>query len=284
MAATRTIAGAVNDLAAAFGAAGLDTPRLDARLLIAETLKLDPAQVFARGDEHIDADQAAALEAIKSRRLAHEPVGRILGRREFYGREYLLGPATLEPRPDSETLVDAALKHRRVKQPARILDLGAGTGCLLLSILGEWPEATGIGVDLSHDAVDVARTNAERLDLASRAVFQTGDWCAGLACDFSMIVSNPPYIATAELAALAPEVQLFDPRLALDGGGDGLAAYRAFLPKLADHLAPGGVVLLEVGIDQADSVAMLCMKQGFRKTAFHRDLAGIARVVEATVA
>jgi release factor glutamine methyltransferase len=279
----QTIVKAVNSLAAAFSAAGLDTSRLDARLLVAHAVEMDPAQVFMRGQETYTEAQAATLDQVKARRLAREPVGRIVGHREFYGKEFLLGPATLEPRPDSETVVDAALKYRRPNKIARVLDLGTGTGCLLLSILGEWPEASGLGIDLAPNAVDVARTNAERLGLTPRATFQTGDWCAGLTERFDMIVSNPPYIATSVLAGLEPEVVRFDPQLALDGGEDGLAAYRAFLPQLTDHLAPNGVVLLEVGFDQAESVAELCATYGFAKTTFHYDLGGIARVVAAAV-
>lgn len=283
MASARTIADAVNRLAAAFEAAGLDSPRLDARLLVAHALSLDPAQVFMRGDEVLTDPQSVALDAVKARRLAREPVGRILGYREFYGKEYFLGPATLEPRPDSETLVDAALKQRKPKQVANILDLGTGSGCLLLAILDEWPEAAGLGIDRAPDAIAIARINAERLGLASRALFQPGDWCGGLSGRFNLIVSNPPYIRTGDLARLEPEVLHFDPRLALDGGDDGLATYRAFLPQLMDHLAPDGVVLLEVGFDQAEAVAALCAGHGLKKTAFHSDIAGIARVVEATV-
>jgi release factor glutamine methyltransferase len=284
MAAPRTISETVGDLTQVFAAAGIESARLDARVLTAHVLGLEPTQLFMRGLEAFPREQAAALDAVKQRRLAREPVARIRGYREFFGKDYLIGPDTLEPRPDSETIIEAAQKLAP-RLPAdgsrRILDLGTGTGCLLLSILSLWPQAAGVGIDIAQGAVDMARKNAARLGLAERARFQAGDWCGGLSERYDLIVANPPYIADEEMAGLAPEVARFDPMRALAGGVDGLVAYRAFVPALAQHLSPGGIVLLEVGARQAMPVSALCAAHGLGETAFHADLAGVSRVVEA---
>lgn len=278
-----TIGEAVNALAARFADADLDTPRLDARILVAHALETDATKLFVNSADPVPDAKAATLESFASRRLAHEPVSRILGTREFWGLDFELGPATLDPRPDTETLVEAALRLGATNKPARILDLGTGTGCILLSILSEWPQAQGIGVDLAEEALVVARRNAQRLGLQDRAVFQRGDWCAGLTGPFDLIVSNPPYITDAEMAALAPEVADHDPALALRGGGDGLDAYRAIIPGARALLRPGGTMLFEVGFAQAESVERILSAHQFPRSAFYRDLGGVARVVAATM-
>lgn len=278
-----TIGEAVNTLTARFAAAGLDSPRLDARVLVAHVLAAEAAKVFVRSAEPFPADRMASLEDVAARRLRHEPVSRIRGTREFWGLTFELGAATLDPRPDTETLVEAALRLRKPGHRARILDLGTGSGCILLAILSAWPEAEGIGIDLSPEALAVATRNAHRLKLEERAVFQHGHWCDGLTGAFDVIVSNPPYITDAEMRDLAPEVAQYDPVLALRGGPDGLEAYRAIAADLRGLLRPDGTVLFEVGIDQADTVADILSSHYLPSTAFYRDLAGVARVVAATM-
>jgi release factor glutamine methyltransferase len=279
-----TIGDVVTELAAAFADAGFASPRLDARVLVGHVLGLEPSKLFARAADPFPGARRADMDMVKSRRLAHEPVGRIRGYREFFGQDYLLGPDTLEPRPDSETLVEAALTQIPLfaGRAVRILDLGTGTGCLLLAILSHWPEASGVGIDIALGAVAIATENAARLELARRALFQTGDWLTGVSGRFDLIVSNPPYIAERKRAALARDVTHYDPPRALFAGADGLSAYKTFVPDLEQHLAPGGIVFLEVGQGQAKSVAALCAAHGLAKTAFQADLAGVQRVVSAT--
>jgi release factor glutamine methyltransferase len=278
-----TIGETVNALTARFADAGLDSPRLDARILTAHVLGTDTAKLFVNSAEPFPADRLAPLHQVRDRHLAHEPVSRILGVREFWGLTFELTGATLDPRPDTETLVEQALRLRHPGHAARILDLGTGTGCILLSILSGWPEATGVGVDLAPVAVATASRNAERLGLSARAQFQQGSWADGVAGPFDVIVSNPPYISDTEMATLSPEVRDFDPELALRAGDDGLAAYRAIAPQLKPLLAPDGTVLLEVGMGQAESVAEILAAHELPRAAFYRDLAGIARVVAAAL-
>jgi release factor glutamine methyltransferase len=242
-------------------------------------LGLDAASI----DQRAPFDSAARdkLDAYAARRLAGEPVWRILGEREFWGLPFRLSPATLEPRPDSETLVEAALaalKHRR-DEPLAILDLGTGTGCLLIALLSEFRAAHGIGVDLSEDACAMARGNAALNGVAQRAVIQQGEWTRGLSERFDLIVSNPPYIPTAVIATLSAAVREHDPPLALDGGGDGLACYRALAASLPDALAPGGVAVLEIGAGQGPDVTALMSAAGLRFAGSRRDLGGHERAL-----
>lgn len=261
-------------------AAGIDTPDLDARLLIEHALGLTREALFTRANDPVPESDAARLLALIDRRVAHEPVGRILGHREFWTLDLALNADTLEPRPDTETVVEAVLKdipdHRA---PLRILDLGTGTGCILLALLAELPNATGLGVDLSPNAVAAATANAERNGLAGRARFQTGDWGDGLAERFDVVVSNPPYIPSADIAALAPEVREHDPLRALDGGADGLDPYRIIARQLPSLLTPGGIAALEVGQGQAGDVARLLAAAGIAVTGIFRDLGGVERCV-----
>lgn len=243
-------------------------------------LGLDRSGLLIARDRLLTAAERTALDGLIARRCAREPVSRIVGRREFWSMDFVLSPATLDPRPDSETVVEAALASigdRRA--PLLLADLGTGTGCLLLALLSELPAARGVGVDRSALAADTARANATRLGLAERAGFVVGDWSAALAGGFDLVVSNPPYLATAEMADLAPEVGRFDPALALDGGGDGLAAYRAIAADLDRLLAPGGRVVLEVGQGQAPAVSALLDGAGLSGIAVRPDLAGIERAV-----
>lgn len=216
------------------------------------------------------------LEPSLARREAREPLALILGRREFWSLEFAVSPATLIPRPESETLIEAALVAFAGQAPRRVLDLGTGTGCLLLAALTEFPTAYGIGIDRSPTAAALAARNARSLGLADRAGFVAGDWAAALTARFDLVLCNPPYISSGDLESLMPEVARYEPSTALDGGPDGFAAYRRLLPELPDLLAPGGVAILELGIGQAETVAGIARQEGL-ETSTRADLAGIDR-------
>lgn len=277
-----TIGAAVNALTAQFAAHGIDTPRLDARLLIGHVLDLEPSALFARADMAVSDVQARAIESLAARRLRSEPVSRILGYRAFWGLTFKLNAAMLDPRPDTETVVEAALALKdRFEGAPHILDLGSGSGCILLALLSEWQEATGLGIDQAAEAVSGAAENAAQLGLGDRARFQTGNWCEGLTQTFDLIVSNPPYIARSEADHLAPDVAQYDPAGALFGGEDGLEAYRALIPGAYGHLRPGGYLILEIGIGQADAVEALLVESGFALESRVSDLGGRIRVLMA---
>ena len=256
---------------------GIDNPHLEARLLLAHTLGV-PSETVLR-DRHLPAD-TPGYAALIARRAAHEPLALILGQREFWSLDFAVSPATLIPRGDSETLIEAALAafpHRRAVR--LVLDLGTGTGCLLLAALTEFADAFGIGVDRVAAAAELAARNAASLGLAGRAAFLVADWAQPLAGScFDLILCNPPYIPTADLAGLMPEVTGHEPASALDGGADGLAAYRRVIAMLPGLLAPGGVAILELGIGQARQVAALAETCGFA-TSLRDDLAGIPRAL-----
>lgn len=260
--------------------AGVDNPILDTRLLFAHALGCDRAALTANPERLLSDDEIATLSALITRRANREPVGRILGTREFWGLPFCLNEATLEPRPDSETLIEAALNCTKMTgAPHSILDLGTGTGCLLLALLHEWPHATGLGIDQSECACRQAEENAQRLGLEDRASFLQSDWFSNVTNRFDMIVSNPPYIPDADIDFLQPEVKVFDPLAALDGGADGLDPYRIIIPMLKNFLPPSGHVLFEVGAGQAGDVAHLMEISGFKNIQTHKDLGGIDRVV-----
>jgi release factor glutamine methyltransferase len=257
-----------------------ETPRLDAILLLehasglsADRIRLDPGSV-------LPPETAAAFEGLLRRRLAREPVTKIIGRREFWSLDFRTSRDVLDPRPDSETLVAGVLAMIADRTaPLRLVDFGTGSGCLLLSLLHELPNASGLGVDLSPAALAVAADNARHLGLSGRVGFRQGDWGAGLDDAFDILISNPPYIESAVVPMLEPEVARYDPPLALDGGTDGLAAYRALIPDLARLGAPGGIAALEVGMGQDAAVAGLLAAAGFAGIAVLPDLGGIGRVV-----
>ncbi len=282
--AEQTIEVARRMLTARFEAAGIDSAALDARLLTGAVLHLDLTGLIAQGQHQLTMDDAARLEAFAQRRLAGEPVARILGTKEFWGLPLKLSADTLVPRPDTETVVEAVLEilraEGRTQTPLRIADLGTGSGAILLALLTELPDALGIGTDLSAAALDTAKANARDLGLASRADFIVSDYAVGLSDQFDVIVSNPPYIRSDDIAALAPEVRGYDPHLALDGGHDGLEAYRRIAPQAAMLLSPRGLLVLEVGQDQDDDVARLVTAAGLTVTGPARtDLAGTGRAV-----
>ena len=266
--------------------AGIESARLDARILLGHAGSLNRDQLLIRADQPAPPETAAQFETLIARRLAREPVSRILGRREFWSLDFLLSPDTLDPRPDSETVIEAALATP-AKPPATILDLGTGSGCLLLALLNEWPDAHGLGIDASHGAVAVAAANALHLRLADRARFEVWDWRPGLAGRltpkrFDLIVANPPYIADADIPGLEPEVFQFEPRAALAGGTDGLDAYRLLAPQIPDLLSIGGIAVFEVGAGQAEAVATLLAAAGLTVLGRRTDLGGVERCVIAT--
>ena len=258
--------------------AGVAEAGLDARLLLQAACGLSRTDLFMAGATELTTEQLFLFEHLLARRERREPVGRILGQREFWGLPFRLGPATLEPRPDSETLIEQVLALRPERSAAlRLADLGTGTGCLLAALLSEYPAAHGVAVDASAEAAEVARANFAALGLAARAAVAVGSWLDGVEGPFDVIISNPPYIVRAVLADLAPEVTDHDPLLALDGGADGLTAYRALIPQAADKLRAGGLLVLELGLGQATPVQALAEAAGLKHLETRRDLGGIAR-------
>jgi release factor glutamine methyltransferase len=276
----RTIGFALAEVAAALASAGFDDSRRRARRLVAAALHLSATEVFAHPERPVSEREATRIADILRRALAHEPLSRVFGAREFWGMEFRLSPDTLDPRPETETVVEAVLAQVTDRQhPYRLLDLGTGSGCLLLALLSELPEATGIGVDRAPGAVAAARDNAIALGLGDRAGFAVGDWAAAIGGRFDIVVANPPYIATGAIADLPPEVRDFDPHRALDGGIDGLDAYRAIAVSLPELLAPDGIFAAELGSGQAEAVAGMLAAAGLKVGGLVDDLAAIARCI-----
>jgi release factor glutamine methyltransferase len=265
-------------LAEAFAASGFEDAAREARLTLRASENVSAAAWLAEPDAPLS--DPARAEAFAERRLSGEPLSRILGRREFWSLDLALSPAVLDPRPDTETLVEAALAAVDRSRPLRVLDFGVGSGAILAALLSELPNATGVGVDVSAEAAATARANLERFGLGARAQIVVSDWDAALGdAAFDLIVSNPPYIPSADIVGLAPEVRDHDPRLALDGGADGLDAYRALAPIIARRLAPEGWFVLEFGGGQGDTVSALLGNAGLAPTRRHADLGGIERCV-----
>ena len=277
-----TVTQARRALAAEFRTAGLDSPELDARILVGHALGLDHAALAAAAARSIDAHQAAAIAALARRRLKREPVARILGSKEFWSLPLRIDAATLVPRPESETVVETALAAidagGQRSRALRIADLGTGSGALVLALLAELPNAFGVGTDTSLRALLVARDNARNLGLP-RAAFLCCDMTAALGGPFDLIVSNPPYVASPDIAALAPEVRDFDPRAALDGGPDGLDCYRTIAATAPALLAPGGMVVVELGAGQIQAVAALFSAAGLAPAPPRTDLNGVPRAL-----
>jgi release factor glutamine methyltransferase len=279
-----TIETARRTLTARFRTNAIDSAELDARILVGAALDLDLTGLLTAATRPVTAAEAVRLEDLASRRLKGEPVARILGTKEFWGLPLQLAAATLVPRPDTETVVELALETLRAgpapDHPLRIADIGTGSGAILLALLSELPDAYGIGTDISAAALHTASANARHLELAGRAAFIACDYVAALSGAFDLIVSNPPYIRSAEIINLATEVRDHDPLGALDGGSDGLDAYRALVPQAARLLAPGGVLVVEVGHDQSAEVERLMMAAGLTlERPPKADLAGTARAV-----
>ncbi|MGB8711425.1 MAG: peptide chain release factor N(5)-glutamine methyltransferase [Methyloceanibacter sp.] len=259
-------------------------PELDARLLLCHATGLSHEAYVAALNDALAPEAAALFGASIERRLAGEPVSRIIGIREFYGRPFRIDASTLDPRPDTETLVEAALGLVDREAPLNILDLGTGSGCILITLLAELPRASGVGVDVSLGALELARANAQTVGVGDRAAFLASDWLEAVEGSFDLVVANPPYLSAADMAALSPEVRDHDPAPALDGGPDGLSAYRRIVPGLRKALRPGGFALFEIGPDQDQAVSRLLAEAGLdigEGQHLWRDLAGRPRVVGA---
>lgn len=275
-----TLVTAWNEAKQRLQAAGADSPVIDARLLVEAAAGATRTDILAEPRRALTADQIATLEAYLARRERREPVSHILGVKGFWKIMLRVTPAVLTPRPDTETILDVVLPLFAEHEAFNVLDLGVGSGAMLLAILAERPAARGLGVDVSEEAIAVARENAANLGLAGRAALMRGDWTAGLDGDqFDLVVSNPPYIPTDEIATLAPEVRDHEPRLALDGGLDGLDAYRELAPQILRVLGPGGRFAVEIGPGQAGAVESLFRDAGAEALGVAKDLADRERVV-----
>lgn len=280
MTAFRRLDDCLDEAARRLTASGIESPRREARLLMAHWLDRDPAQLLGPQSEAVMAP--ATYFELVARRARREPLSHLLGRREFWSLDFEVGPAVLDPRPDSEILVETVLKDRpETEAPFTVLDFGTGSGCLLLSVLHERPGATGIGVDRSAAALEVAMRNARRLGVAERARFIESDWAEAVSGTFDVILANPPYIESAAIDGLAPEISVFDPRLALDGGADGLDAYRRLAPGLARLAAADARVYLEIGAGQKAAVGDIFKQAGLTICATAADLAGHVRCLVA---
>lgn len=264
--------------------AGVDSPVLDARLLLEAGAGVRRLDIVTDPRRALSDEQVGAVNALVERRVAREPVSHIVGRRAFWTLDLQVSPAVLTPRPETEFLVETALAELAPTTPARVLDLGVGSGAVLLAVLAERDLASGVGLDISAEALAVARGNAEMLNLDNRAVFHLGDWhlgdwTANFSEQFDLVLSNPPYIPSDAIDSLAPEVSKHEPRIALDGGPDGLSAYRAIIARLHDWVKPGGAFAFEVGKGQAGAVAALVTAAGYEVLPPRADLAGVLRVV-----
>jgi release factor glutamine methyltransferase len=260
-------------------AAGVDAPVNDARLLLEAGAGVTRLEIVTDPRRALSAEQIAAVKTLVDRRAAREPVSHIVGKKAFWTLDLNVTPAVLTPRPETEFLVEAALAVLPKTSPARILDLGVGSGAVLLTVLAERDLVSGIGLDVSADALAVARGNADMLKLDNRAAFHLGDWSATFAEHFDMVLANPPYIPSADIDGLPPEVSRHEPRVALDGGPDGLDAYRAIVARLNDWVKPGGAFAFEIGAGQVADVEALVTVAGHTLLPVRKDLAGIPRVV-----
>jgi release factor glutamine methyltransferase len=278
---TATLAEAVAMARGRFAEAGLPDAAIEARLLIGGLLQLSSTDVFVNGDRSLTDDETKKIDDAVARRLNREPVHRILGAREFHGLDFLLSKETLEPRPDTEVLVDAILEfaHKLKEDRIKILDLGTGTGAIVLSLLSELPNAFGVGSDISDDALKTARANARKFGLDGRFEAVKSHWFDMIEGRFDIIASNPPYIRSDVIPNLEPEVRNFDPAAALDGGADGLAAYAAIAGHAAEFLKPHGYVGLEIGFDQKDPVIAIFEAAGFALVQAKRDYGNNDRVL-----
>jgi release factor glutamine methyltransferase len=280
-----SVSEAVQLVTNAFKRAGIEDAQIDARLLIGHALRLDRPKLITQSERILEAREISAISALAARRLKHEPVSRIRGQKDFWDLSLQVTPDVLVPRPETETVIEAALdfvvRGGLRMEKLRILDIGTGSGALLLALLHELPNATGTGTDVSAAALDVARANSAQCGLESRCNFVVCDIASGVQGPFDLVVSNPPYIAHDEIAALAPEVRNYDPKVALDGGDDGLVAYSAITSEARRLLAPGGRLFVELGAGQETAVRALFTNAGLTVGAARKDLAGIPRVIGA---
>jgi release factor glutamine methyltransferase len=274
-----TVTGLIRQGAKQLALRGIETSALDARLLMQAAADISHEDIVAESEVIVAPDVESRFWQLMERRAAFEPISRILGLREFYGREFSVTPAVLDPRGDTEILIDAALSLAKNRSPFRIADLGTGSGAIAITLLAELQDASGIATDVSAAALAVAMQNAEALGVSSRVQFARTNWLEGLDEKFDLIVSNPPYIRKGDIAGLAVDVRGFDPRIALDGGEDGLAAYRSIAAEAGEFLAPLGHVLLEIGAGQEADVKNLFEIQDFAHLSSHRDLGGHVRCI-----
>ena len=284
-AAGMTIAAARRRLADALRRQCFDTPDLDARVLVAHALDLDHAGLIRDADRALRSEEIDVIATLAARRLKREPVARIVGMKEFWSLPLSVNAATLVPRPETETVVEAALAAVDAgggrSQALRLLDIGTGSGALLLALLAELPNAIGVGTDVNVAALEVARGNAVRVGLSQRAGFVACNFAAALRGPFDLVVANPPYVASAAIAALAPGVRDYEPRVALDGGPDGLDAYRAIAAQMPRVMAPHGHLVVELGAGQSAAVEAILREQGLTIATLTRDMAGILRALTA---
>lgn len=274
-----TVASIVDEAAAVLSKTVCADPRRQGRRLVAGALEISAAKLLMMSEHILDASTVARLRGLVGRVAKGEPLSRVLGTREFWGLDFELSMDTLDPRPESETIVEAALTRVNRTAPISVLDLGTGSGCLLLALLSELKMATGIGVDVSAGALVTARRNARSLGLADRCRFFVGNWGAAIGRRFDLIVANPPYLSTSTLCDLPIEVRRYDPRRALDGGGDGLSAYQIIASELTELMAPCAFFITEIGMGQAADVAAILRKHDLSVEAVDCDLAGIERCV-----
>jgi len=276
---TRAVEDALRQATAVLGAGGIEAPHREARILLAHVLHVDLAGLLRRRSDELTQEEQECFERLVARRAAHVPAAALLGHREFWSLDVVVTPDTLIPRPESELIIEAALGLHPDRRVGRILDLGTGTGCLLLAALVEFPGAWGLGIDRSVAAAAAAQRNAQRLGLSGRAAVMVGDWTAALAGRFDLLLCNPPYIPTADILGLMPEVALHEPHLALDGGADGLDPYRILFPDLHRRLGPGGTALFEFGAGQAPALLDLARAAALTILSVRADLAGHPRVM-----
>ncbi|WP_417810206.1 peptide chain release factor N(5)-glutamine methyltransferase [Thalassospira alkalitolerans] len=281
-----TLGSLMTEAVAALRDAGIDNARMDARILLSDAAGVDSSRIAAWPEDIVADDKSTKFRDMIARRLKREPVSRILGQRDFWRHSFKLSPETLDPRPDSETIVELALDWLEDRDAPTVLDFGTGTGCLLLSIIGDLQNARGLGVDISQGAVACARQNADQLGYGGQVEFRVSDWDQAVTDDertkgFDLVVSNPPYITRDEMDDLSPEVSRFDPRLALTDEGDGLGAYRILSRVAFGLVKPAGFVIFEIGQGQENAVARLLVEAGFVGVEYREDLGGIVRCVAA---
>tara|TARA_R110000868_G_scaffold162903_2_gene394483 strand:- start:20286 stop:21206 length:921 start_codon:yes stop_codon:yes gene_type:complete len=281
-----TLGDLMTEAVAALRDAGIDNARMDARILLSDAAGVDSSRIAAWPEDIVADDKSTKFRDMIARRLKREPVSRILGQRDFWRHSFKLSPETLDPRPDSETIVELALDWLEDRDAPTVLDFGTGTGCLLLSIIGDLQNARGLGVDISEGAVACAGQNADQLGYGGQVEFRVSDWDQAVTDDertkgFDLVVSNPPYITRDEMDDLSPEVSRFDPRLALTDEGDGLGAYRILSRVAFGLVKPAGFVIFEIGQGQENAVARLLVEAGFVGVEYREDLGGIVRCVAA---
>ncbi|USG60694.1 peptide chain release factor N(5)-glutamine methyltransferase [Sneathiella marina] len=278
----QTLQKAVSEAAKLLSGAGVTGARRDAALLMANILESDVGILYLEPDRSLTNAQYSSFQRAIERRALREPISHILGHREFWSLDFLVGPDVLDPRPDSETLIETVLMAQKSGQEiTSILDLGVGSGCLLLSLLSEIENARGTGVDQSQAAIEIAIQNARRLGLEDRTKFQHGNWCDGIGETFDLVISNPPYIPASDIEGLQPEVKDFEPLSALIGGEDGLDCYRDIVSSVKPRMNSNSLIVFEVGAGQAQQVSDLLENSGFSDVSRHKDLAEIERCVSA---